>query len=588
MKKLFIYLLMSIMGISAGSHVTPKAVHENHDEHNHTSKKQSSNSDTTGYTSPFNMVDYFANLGDYTPTNEIGTCIKVALIQMLSYYDTFQNDNIIPEQYERGPQNATTLTEAIKNSPGTIREYFSGSGYATYNEFVDATASYNFQSRIIQIANSINYGTNDFNNYQTTLNLLYGNNTFAKVNQYSQYYTDPNLTQEDYINYIKAKLDLGLPCLVEAWRPDRSSGHLFVAYDYDENGIYTNYGWGRGSTRVPLGYSNYTDIVGVADLDFSGEHVHSDNYVINGIGHCGCGKADNPNPVYAPINLHYEGLHYSTFPIKYVWTGHEVTDMYEVVFFDDYMNVIKRFTNIRVPELTLIPDTDDDVEDEFIGLFYDVWRSYGIMVMGYSAGALRPTYYSEVMHYDKPYDYLGRVYRSQDYRTAFEQQYFFEEKTAEHHNFFAYGEVNDWDTYYSRRLRTATIENNYVVLSPRRVGAGLAYLEIDFGWAIDTLTIELGLWSDSELLRASDCTALLQFKSRSGEWVTLLDLLNDVQLPVGKDNLKTFILDLPYYMPNGEYENSTSIRVITTAPAIGNSKNTGRLVIGDIGVYEAY
>lgn len=294
---------------------------------------------------------------------------------------------------------------------------------------------------------------------------------------------------------------------------------------------------------------------------------------------------------YEPVNPHYDGLHYSTFPIKYVWTGHESTDTFDLVFFDDFVNVIGRFEGLSATEHTLIPDTDYEVENEFIGLFDAVEDKYSIMVIGYSEGAIAPTYYSEMVHYDKPMTFLGREYRSEYYRNAFEQQYFFEEKTATHLNFFKDGELQDWHPYNTRRLRTATIDNKYVVLSPRRTGAGLAYIEYDFDWEFEVVKIDLGLWSDSELLRASDCTALLQCRGRNGDWVTVLDLLNDIQLPTDKDNLKSYILDLPHHIideERGYYEVSSSLRIITTAPAVGSSKNTGRLVVGDISVFHGY
>ena len=67
------------------------------------------------------MKTYFQNLYEFSPSNIIGTCSYVSLIQYLSYLDTFYNDEIIPEQYDRKKTDATTVAEALSSSPGVYR-----------------------------------------------------------------------------------------------------------------------------------------------------------------------------------------------------------------------------------------------------------------------------------------------------------------------------------------------------------------------------------------------------------------------------------------------------------------------------------
>ena len=55
-----------------------------------------------------NKNSYFSNLYNYSPMNSHGSCGYVSLAQYLSYYDTFYNDNIIPESYERNQGIAST------------------------------------------------------------------------------------------------------------------------------------------------------------------------------------------------------------------------------------------------------------------------------------------------------------------------------------------------------------------------------------------------------------------------------------------------------------------------------------------------
>lgn len=46
------------------------------------------------------FTGYFRNLSKYQPNNLFGTCTFVSLAQILSYMDTFYNDDIIPERYK--------------------------------------------------------------------------------------------------------------------------------------------------------------------------------------------------------------------------------------------------------------------------------------------------------------------------------------------------------------------------------------------------------------------------------------------------------------------------------------------------------
>ena len=49
---------------------------------------------------PPTMVEYFEGLQENYPLNLLGSCTYVALTMLLTYYDTYLNDNIIPEVYD--------------------------------------------------------------------------------------------------------------------------------------------------------------------------------------------------------------------------------------------------------------------------------------------------------------------------------------------------------------------------------------------------------------------------------------------------------------------------------------------------------
>lgn len=251
----------------------------------------------------FNMTSYFRYLNDYSAENDIGSCSYVSLIQVMSYYDTFYNDDIILEQYDRGKKNSQTLKEAIQTSPGVLRQDFFKSGTSSYYQFCHNTSAINLQSELIISGNFLNgvltekdedgetvfSPSIDADDYQGLLNDFYKDDGIVKVNVIK------NRTKDDFINIIKNKIDEGNPVIVDIY--DKSNpnadGHAVVAYRYDDSGVYANYGWSAGYTDKLLlgrylGY-NLDTIYCVISLDYSKMgHKHSDNYIIKSKAYCGC------------------------------------------------------------------------------------------------------------------------------------------------------------------------------------------------------------------------------------------------------------------------------------------------------------
>lgn len=78
------------------------------------------------------MITYFKNLSDYSPKNSYGSCGYVSLIQYLSYFDTFYNDNIIPEKFEKN-YDGNDWDDAILKSPGVLRQDYPEQSNELYN-----------------------------------------------------------------------------------------------------------------------------------------------------------------------------------------------------------------------------------------------------------------------------------------------------------------------------------------------------------------------------------------------------------------------------------------------------------------------
>lgn len=258
----------------------------------------------------FDMKTYFRNLYTYSPTNSNNTCSFVSLIQVMSYYDTFYNDDIIPEQYDRHDQNSNTEQQALLNSPGVSNISYNGS--PSFYQFCMNNINTDLQSRLIlelnktkgNIDSNYNLISSTFDNSMhvteesSVLNSFYGNTNTVNVTAY----LGTGKTNSQYEAIIKNAIDQGKPVVVQlsdgSPKNPSTNKHAVVAYDYDENGIYANFGWGAYSTHFKLLSSNpsFDTIYGYSILDFSSlNHKHSNNYVINNEGRCGCNLSDKIN-----------------------------------------------------------------------------------------------------------------------------------------------------------------------------------------------------------------------------------------------------------------------------------------------------
>lgn len=72
------------------------------------------------FSNELTMAGYFSHLYTHFPVNKKGSCGFVALSQVLSYFDTFYNDSIIPEQYES--KSSIDSNNFGTFSPGTLQD----------------------------------------------------------------------------------------------------------------------------------------------------------------------------------------------------------------------------------------------------------------------------------------------------------------------------------------------------------------------------------------------------------------------------------------------------------------------------------
>lgn len=196
---------------------------------------------------------------------------------------------------------------------------------------------------------------------------------------------------------------------------------------------------------------------------------------------------------------------------------------------------------------------------------------YAYIVCRQTLSYISGNYCSELFQFTEPDDFNNKVQIKPD-EWGFEPQYFFENNKEGHTS----TTITDHGlTITTERLRCGYIENSYVVLSPKREDAGLAYLELTFDKPIYSYMFGIALWSNNEGLFSSTCTAVVEVMDKDGNWTVDWDLFSD--LPNGFSTKSQQIDRYETAHPEGIY----GIRFVMTAPATGD-RNKGRLCIDDI------
>lgn len=256
----------------------------------------------------FGIKTYFRNLTDYSPKNLGESCGFVALSQYLSYWDNFYNDAIIPSEYERKQTSQSSAEAALAQSPGVLRS--SADGYDSVADYVEASKSYDYQAHLLAIYNQI-LGASDSNYvqrtnmsyFQSVLDVLFGENavTFDYIDS-TEFGEDCTPIDEAAIvgfnEYVKMIVNREIPVILSIAKVRENengelvyeNGHFVVAYYYDD-GVHVHLGLGDGEYNDVVLDPTLYQIVCAGFADFSNiSFSHSDNYLIDGVGYCGCGE----------------------------------------------------------------------------------------------------------------------------------------------------------------------------------------------------------------------------------------------------------------------------------------------------------
>lgn len=280
--------------------------------------------DTNGFT-VINEADYFRNLTNF-PMNWFGECAIISLSMLLSYYDTFYNDDFIPNDlmYDakyyvekdaiRNDESDQLVLSEKKKEPlaRAVKTIYKDTNYYSFKEWSSMPGT--------------TYAMRDyiFDNYKKTfMNLGDENNGYPMMDgeiksTLQDYMRDncPHLLDKTEFrsgNLLfthqrpKEYISEGLPTLLvlQSYQANIGSGytHTALCYGYKDDKFLCHFGWNPNTTAYTEVVLNSATIYGYFTIKYNGEHKHSSNVMMtygNATKYiCGCGA-----------------VHTSTYPIK--------------------------------------------------------------------------------------------------------------------------------------------------------------------------------------------------------------------------------------------------------------------------------
>lgn len=240
---------------------------------------------------------YFNSLNFNYGLNEIGSCGYIALQMLLSYYDTYWDDTIILDSYDKNEIVSSLNLADITESPGTVSEASFLAGHSSYTNqeyyrlILDEYMSF-FHFYLINIATThfhycdfsedVEYPCASYSDeiFDVLSYYLYECRGFAQAEVEIKYEDDPEKVRDFVIDNVLN----GTPVWVSASSslPDVKN-HALVVYDYNEsddellahmgNRVMYEY-----NEHMILNTTYYDQLNAAIALDFDTNHVCSNNY----------------------------------------------------------------------------------------------------------------------------------------------------------------------------------------------------------------------------------------------------------------------------------------------------------------------
>ena len=279
---------------------------------------------STLYYNQYYSTQYFYNLTHNFGNNLVGSCGYVAMGMLLSYWDTYWDDNVIPENYDMISLLDSNELNSNVESPGIYREpsYIPDESYDEYYQSIEQYSSAHFHLNLIKMGKEV-FHQYQFDNQSSPT----GMNFYQSQELLNYYlYNYRGYTPSDVIfngaddprSFAINEIKRGNPVVLCVEHENNSSGHIVIAYDYDliNDEIYVHPGWGSALTHVTLNSIGYDKYWWAYSLDFNNSHQCSDNYKYSdGYNlvktHCSC-----------ELEVHPEYVHHHIFECKYYDTSY--------------------------------------------------------------------------------------------------------------------------------------------------------------------------------------------------------------------------------------------------------------------------
>lgn len=246
---------------------------------------------------------FFTSLWSGHGNNYDSMCGVVSAEIILNYYDTFENDKIVPEEFEI---KATTNTKNTKN----LIDFFRSPATGTNNR--SDINGQRFVEDLVGVCTSAIGHTPVGNGLYTTEQIKFIKQYMdnAGVN-YTMNTCEGNWADRitnRTVSFIKNTINAGRPVI------SNGTGHSTVAYGYDSDYVFVHTGWGYVAATP---WSTFTTSmfdfewdVGAIDIEVN-EHFHSDNYYSSHFEQylCPCDVSLNHH-VFTPDSYGFENQYF--------------------------------------------------------------------------------------------------------------------------------------------------------------------------------------------------------------------------------------------------------------------------------------
>lgn len=328
------------------------------------------------------MEKYYKNLNNCFGRNINGSCGYIAIQMLLSYYDTFYNDDLIDEVFEY-QITPSSLNNIILESPGTRMEIdYNLSTVSEATNFYRYFSSTYFMSYLICLCMD-----NPEINYYNLYNITFGTNNpnyicaldYGHIGNILDFYLDMQNLDNDFlldsshvdfsnmtrplqnsnvISFIKNNLDMGYPVLV-CTEPTSGGGHAQIVHSYQcvGNNQYTFYahkGWLNASTSSTIINSDITEAYTLIPQNGASGSDNYANFVDN---------VDNN------LNLTNQELQWVSNS-KNLWEKFKTrveADYYRGIFDEEYVNQIISISYYGFLPQTFYVQTDVSYDTIFSG-----------------------------------------------------------------------------------------------------------------------------------------------------------------------------------------------------------------------------